>query len=705
MVAKEAGTAPAAKALIVAATGTADADWHHTYAGAANGVTTITSEYGELNHVLATRGAMFIRDMTDTILSQPRDQRKALLLARKDEIIARLNRDYMRPWFGRKADGHVVDLEQMTYAEVIGRAVELMYIRHQQRWTSPSYTQFVLDFIDRVERRMCIVAPDTPLSSELRDVDPLSFVERVVEAYPESAMQLLASEDVQYFIGLCKRRGQKPPPFIPVLDADFGVLLLKDTTSLSDNLDAVIDQDPQRVGIQQGPVAAKHSTVVDEPVKDILDGIYHGHIAALVERQHGGDASSIPVVEYVGAEPTTVNLLANVDVQESETARVFSLPVGTELLPDMDSWLPVLAGPHKSWLQALLTTPTIVQSGKYVDNYARRMLRARPGRKVTVQLESGLPSLLTIADSAGVVELMLGCNADGAIRLTVYHTTLAGIVVQLPIEFSYVPSQCLTPIHGSKQQEDKSVMEFSVALWSANFGQTTGYKDIVDSNTVARTELVITEEHSRALCKVVGNRAWQYAFAKEGVLYAPLEFGQIGHTKDLLHFLQSSVFGPGTLSVVHLYNDVVLEDGARMFQVGDTLSVASHVDSLVNIGPGKKLSLRTAVYCQGKKVGTIRSAFLGRSHYVDTSRAFERSRDEKLTVVLPSVADVAVLESKEWFIYREAAAAARLEPGTPIEFCLDSEYRFKSSSVYASIVTTGSVTVQGQGGARIHLAD
>ncbi|KAJ2351120.1 3-oxoacyl-[acyl-carrier-protein] synthase, partial [Coemansia sp. RSA 2611] len=269
---------------------------------------------------------MFIRNMTDTILSQPRDQRKALLLARKDEIIARLNRDYMRPWFGRKADGRVVDLEQMTYAEVIGRAVELMYVRHQQRWTSPSYTQFVLDFVDRVERRMCIVPPDTPLSSELRDVDPLSFVERVVKAYPESATQLLTSEDVQYFIGLCKRRGQKPPPFIPVLDADFGVLFLKDMTWQPDDLDSIVDHDPQRVCIQQGPVAAKYSTVVDEPVKDILDGIYHRHIDALVERQHGGDASSIPVVEYVGAEPTTVNPLANVDVQESETARVFSLP-------------------------------------------------------------------------------------------------------------------------------------------------------------------------------------------------------------------------------------------------------------------------------------------------------------------------------------------------------------------------------------------
>ncbi|KAJ2314437.1 fatty acid synthase alpha subunit Lsd1, partial [Coemansia sp. RSA 2704] len=592
----------------------------------------------------------------------------------------------------------------MTYAEVIGRAVELMYVRHQQRWTSPSYTQFVLDFVDRVERRMCIAVPDTPLSPELRDVDPLSFVERVVEAYPESATQLLTSEDVQYFIDLCKRRGQKPPPFIPVLDADFGVLFLKGTTSLSDHLDAVIDQDPQRVGIQQGPVAAKYSTVVDEPVKDILDSIYHGHIAALVERQHGGDASSIPVVEFIGAEPATVNLPANVSVQESATARVFSLSSDAEQLPDLDAWLPVLAGPHKSWLRALLTTPTIVQSGKYVDNYVRRMLRARPGQKVTAQLEGGLPSLLTITDSAGIVELMFGCDAYGAIRLTVYHTTLTGIVVQLPIELSYVPSQCLTPIHGSKQQEDKAVQHFSIDTWVANASEPTTFEDVADSGALVKSNFNITEDHSRRFCESVGNQSWQYAYSSDGVLKAPMDFAYVAFSRDFLRLLQSSVFGSGQLSVVHLYNDTRMEDGARLFQVGDELEIATVIEGLTNVDPGKKITLLCTISCKGQRIATIWSSFLSRSHYIDTANAFEHHRQQHISIVLPSAAEVAVLESKEWFVYRKAATA-RLAPGTPIEFCLDSEYRFKSSRVYASIVTTGSVTVQGQGGARIHLAD
>ncbi|KAJ2264328.1 fatty acid synthase alpha subunit Lsd1, partial [Coemansia sp. RSA 371] len=58
----------------------------------------------------------------------------------------------------------------------------------------------------------------------------------------------------------------------------------------------------------------------------------------------------------------------------------------------------------------------------------------------------------------------------------------------------------------------------------------------------------------------------------------------------------------------------------------------------------------------------------------------------------------------EWFIYREDAAI-QLQPNTPIEFCLDSEYRYKSDTIYSSIVTTGTVTVKARGGRRVHIAD
>jgi len=51
-----------------------------------------------------------------------------------------------------------------------------------------------------------------------------------------------------------------------------------------------------RTSILQGPKAAKDSTVLNEPTKDILDGIHNGHIAALTTDFYGSGESAIPVV-------------------------------------------------------------------------------------------------------------------------------------------------------------------------------------------------------------------------------------------------------------------------------------------------------------------------------------------------------------------------------------------------------------------------
>ncbi|KAJ1996557.1 fatty acid synthase alpha subunit Lsd1, partial [Coemansia thaxteri] len=246
MVAKEAGTSDAAKELIVAIPGLSGAEWHKTFDGSSGGVLTITSEYGELNHVLATRATLLCKDLGDTILSQPREKHASLLLARKDEIISRLNRDYMRPWFGRKADGRVVDLEDMTYAEVISRLVALMYVKHQQHWIDKSYRRLVFDFIIRAERRLGSDLPEMTIVPDIQDLPPTELALLISEHYPAAESQLLHSEDIQFFIGICKRRGQKPVPFIPVLDDDFGTLFQKDSSWQSEDLATVVDQDPQR---------------------------------------------------------------------------------------------------------------------------------------------------------------------------------------------------------------------------------------------------------------------------------------------------------------------------------------------------------------------------------------------------------------------------------------------------------------------------
>ncbi|KAJ2844721.1 fatty acid synthase alpha subunit Lsd1, partial [Coemansia brasiliensis] len=636
---------------------------------------------------------MFIRDMS-TILSQPRDKREALLLARKDEIISRLNRDYMRPWFGKKADGQVVDLEDMTYTEVIARAVELMYVKHQQRWTHPSYFQFVAKFADRAERRICTHLLRKTISAELLDVDPLDMAAFVAKQYPEAATQLLASEDVQFFISMCKQRGQKPLPFVPVLDNDFGVLLLKNVTNQSEHLDSVVDQDPQRVCIQHGPVAAQYSTIVNEPVKDILDGIYHGHIDSLVESLYNGDKDSIPAVEYIGADPVAVAVPTSVSVSESEAERVFELPAKEEQLPELELWLQMLAGLRKSWLHALLSTPVIVQeNNRYAENYVRRLLRPRPERTVTIQLED---NSLFITDRAGVQELMLKYNsANCTIHLTIYHIAPTGVVVPFLLEFSYFPEQPLTPIHESKQRNDEAARQLCIDTWVASSDHPVGFDDINDATGVIKSEFTITENHVRAFCKSVDNQSWQYAFAKDGILLAPMEFTHVSFMRTLLQILNSTVFGVGQVNILHLYNEFKFEDDAPMLRANDQMCSISFVDGLVNLNPGKKLTIRSDVFSGGRKVGTLDSAFLSRSHYINPSRGFKRDRQQHFKIVLPSDADVTVLEAKEWFIYHESSSG-QLIPNVPFEFCLDSEYRFKNNDTYASIITTGTVTKGGQ---------
>jgi fatty acid synthase subunit beta len=57
--------------------------------------------------------------------------------------------------------------------------------------------------------------------------DPEPFIRTFLETYPEVCEQLLAAEDKKYFLSIAQRPGQKPAPFIPVLDANFEVWFKK----------------------------------------------------------------------------------------------------------------------------------------------------------------------------------------------------------------------------------------------------------------------------------------------------------------------------------------------------------------------------------------------------------------------------------------------------------------------------------------------
>ncbi|KAI8324908.1 hypothetical protein GQ54DRAFT_255713 [Martensiomyces pterosporus] len=705
MVAKEARTSGSVKDTIVATPGLDDLEWEKTHDGPHGGIITITSEYGEKNHVIATRAALLADEIYRTILSQPRDKHLALLLARKDEIIDRLNKDSLRPWFGKKSDGRAVDLEEMTYAEAINRLVELMYVKHQLRWADTAYRNFVFDFIQRTERRLRDGGSSPHMQACSQIDNPFEFVARFIDAYPECQTETIASADVLYFVSLCKRRGQKPVPFIPVLDSDFGIWLYKDTTWQMNDLDAVVGQDAQRVGIPQGPVAAKYSTKANEPVKDILDGIYHRQVAALLARFYDGDRSKVPVVEYIGSEPAASLLPASVAFSASPSERCYTLPCDESLLPGLSCWFSALAGPRNNWLRALLTAPVIAQGSKLVDNYMRRVVRPRPGQTVTIEIDDGdEPISVEVVSSSGFKELELFIEDDGTISLSVFHRNHA-VCRALCFDFFYSPSTPLAPIHEIMDGRDVRIQKFFIDIWLRDSEEPIDAHSSLSSGALVRsTGLAISKDRVGEYCRAIGNRSKHYPPNSKRATLAPMDYITIIASRNFFDRLTSETAHSGLLKGVHLFNTIRYVDGQGPLAIDDVVDCSTQITQITQIDAGKRILVEAHIYRNGTRVAEAECGFLCRDTHLDPALAFRRVKEPVVQVLLRSIEDVAVIESKEWFVYCNGTSRG-VEAGSVLEFHLDSEYRYKSKAVYSRIATAGRVLLKTSANEPVHVAD
>jgi fatty acid synthase subunit alpha len=121
----------------------------------------------------------------------------------------------------------VDDLGDLTYEETVLRLVHLMYVAHEDHWLDLSLRNLTGDWLRRVEERFAGVNGGGPRASELQSYSsldkPSSFVTSFFEKYPLAKEQLLAHEDKSYFLNIAQRSGQKPAPFIPILDNNFEV--------------------------------------------------------------------------------------------------------------------------------------------------------------------------------------------------------------------------------------------------------------------------------------------------------------------------------------------------------------------------------------------------------------------------------------------------------------------------------------------------
>ncbi|GJN90263.1 hypothetical protein Rhopal_003264-T1 [Rhodotorula paludigena] len=398
MVAKEAHTSESVKQLIVDAPGVEDGQWELTYDKPTGGILTVNSELGEPIHKVATRGVKLWAEFDKKVFSLPKEKQVAWLADNKKYVIDRLNADFQKPWFPAKADGTACDLADMTYAEVNARLVRLMYVAHEKRWIDPSLRNLTGDWLRRVEERLSNVNDSNVKVSVLQSYselnEPQAFLAKFLEAFPAAKDQILASSDVAYFLAISQRPGQKPVPFIPVLDASFSIWFKKDSLWQAEDIEAVFDQDPQRVCILQGPVAAKHCKSTQTPVADMLGDIEKELIKRTLADYYGGDESNVPSVDYLAPQPAPVDAPAFAaehaiahsveELADGGKKHVYAI---NGVLPPTGEWLAALAGPKLDWLQAFLSNVSIQAGEQSIPNPVKRVLAPRHGQRVELSLD------------------------------------------------------------------------------------------------------------------------------------------------------------------------------------------------------------------------------------------------------------------------------------------------------------------------------
>ena len=212
---------------------------------------------------------------------------EAAILARKDELVARLAKT-AKPYFG--------DVDQMTYAQLLERLVELMALGQSDRYEDGIWLDIThrLRFERMLHRALRRSAYDQPLPARSDLDDPKGLLATLVKACPALSDTPVLPEDARFFIAdVCSRPG-KPVPFVPVIDANVRKWFCSD--SLWQAHDDRYDDDA--VLIIPGPAAVGGIRKADEPVADILDHFMSETIKAV------GPATKAPALDRMAVART-----------------------------------------------------------------------------------------------------------------------------------------------------------------------------------------------------------------------------------------------------------------------------------------------------------------------------------------------------------------------------------------------------------------
>ncbi|KAI5956395.1 FAS1 [Candida jiufengensis] len=684
MTAKEAKTSLEAKKLIAKCTGVDDSQWEQTYKKPTGGIVTVQSEMGEPIHKIATRGVLFWKELDETIFNLPKNKLMEALTKKKDYIIDKLNKDSQKPWFGKNSQG-VCDLQDMTYQEVANRLIELMYVEKSKRWIDNSLRNFFGDYLRRVEERFSTTTKISILQNFNQLQEPYEFIARFFKEFPLAKTQLISEEDCDYFLMCAMRPTQKPAPFVPVLDERFEFFFKKDSLWQSEDLESVVDEDVQRTCILHGPVACQFTNKVDEPIGEILDNIHEGHIKKLIIDEYNGDESKIPIVEYFGgSKPVEIKSLTNVTIDHNDLETTYEIK---SKVPEKSKWLKLLAGSKINWLQAFISTDRIVQGSKHVSNSVHDILAPAPHSKVIINSKT---NTLTVyekvkGDLVPVVKIS-STKPDSIILELIEHRTADGDPIALPFIYKYQPEDGFAPIVEDMITRNHRIKEFYWKLW---FGSRIPFDlDINVEEHILGGAIKVTGKDIAEFTHAIGNKCEAFVNRPGKVTLAPMDFAIVIGWQAIIKAIFPKTVDGDLLKLVHLSNGYKMIPGAAPLKKDDIVSTKAEIKAVLNQPSGKLVEVVGTIYRDCKPVMEVSSQFLYRGEYVDYENTFQKVTETPVQVAFKNSKELAVLRSKEWFHLTKDVEFDQLT------FRCESTYKFKSSNVYSSIITTGQVFME-----------
>ncbi|KAI1116769.1 acyl transferase domain-containing protein [Nemania sp. NC0429] len=641
MTTREAKTSLDAKRAMVECPGVPDTDSTVTMSES-DGIVSVVSLRGEPIHVVATRGMRLWADLDRTLFNKSKDAMVEAIKASRSDLIAKLNADYQKVWFGWDYDaaGPADDLGDMTYLGVLRRLVELMYPLSRGDWAHPCYGRIFHEFLVRTLERFgsyVFYADLVALSS------PLEQLDAVATRLPESGRYFLTVEDVDYFIAICKRPGRKPVPFVPVLDADFPAWFKNDSLWQAENLESTSHGDVGRVCIPADPLAIRYCRKVDVPVGTLLRSIDHG------VRDLEAEAGVLPPTFHPTAPLPWEDEL--IQAMESESQLIVgqdTLEISKDASPqalDDNKWLFLLGSRLGRWGIYTFGAKRLVSSGRASENTIRRLFAARPGAIVRLSDKdvNGGYSRAEMCDGVDNVRIWID---NGTITVTISSRyTVDKMQQECVLKFAYDESRPYAPVTEITLDREDQIRKF---YWLTLFG---GMRQPAVTNPVHLFYPLppVTQEHVVAWLDATNGHgsdgtSTNYIGPAGEV---PLEFTIILAIEVTWYHLLR--WGVDISKLLHRRTGVTLREGHKTLSVGDRVAMKSQMTSYFNGKLNPEATFRTVVTRNGTDCIDVTHRFVFVDHQVDDSECFKSTVPRQSLHHVDSMADIQILRARPWF--------------------------------------------------------